>query len=78
MSQEMMALYKKEGVNPLSSCLPLLLQMPFFIAVYWVLMESVELRHAPFYGWIVDLTAKDPYFVLAIINGLLMLSLIHI
>ena len=72
MSQEMMALYKKEGVNPLSSCLPLLLQMPFFIAVYWVLMESVELRHAPFYGWIVDLTARDPYFVLAIINGLLM------
>ena len=72
MSQEMMALYKKEGVNPLSSCLPLLLQMPFFIAVYWVLMESVELRHAPFYGWIVDLTARDPYFILAIINGLLM------
>ena len=72
MSQEMMALYKKEGVNPLSSCLPLILQMPFFVAVYWVLMESVELRHAPFYGWITDLTARDPYFVLAILNGGLM------
>lgn len=56
-SQEMMALYKREQVNPLSGCLPLLLQMPIFLALYWVLMESVELRHAPWLGWIQDLSA---------------------
>ena len=68
-SQEMMKLYKTEKVNPFGGCLPLLIQMPVFIALYWVLMESVELRHAPFFGWIQDLSVKDPYFVLPIIYG---------
>jgi YidC/Oxa1 family membrane protein insertase len=68
-SQEMMKLYKTEKVNPFGGCLPLLIQMPVFIALYWVLMESVELRHAPFFGWIMDLSIKDPYFVLPIIYG---------
>ena len=71
-SQEMMALYKKEQVNPLSGCLPLLLQMPIFLALYWVLMESVELRHAPWLGWIQDLSAMDPLFVLPLIMGVTM------
>ncbi|MEZ9563433.1 membrane protein insertase YidC, partial [Vibrio splendidus] len=52
MSQEMMELYKKEKVNPLGGCLPIILQMPIFISLYWALMESVELRHSPFFGWI--------------------------
>jgi YidC/Oxa1 family membrane protein insertase len=69
LSQEMMGLYKKEGANPLGGCLPMLLQMPVFFALYWVLYESVELRHAPFIGWIVDLSAKDPLFVLPILMG---------
>ncbi|PSW11683.1 membrane protein insertase YidC [Photobacterium sanctipauli] len=69
MSQEMMELYKKEKVNPLGGCLPILLQMPIFIALYWALMESVELRHAPFFAWITDLSAQDPYFVLPILMG---------
>ncbi|ACE84210.1 membrane protein insertase YidC [Cellvibrio japonicus] len=68
-SQEMMKLYKTEQVNPFGGCLPLLIQMPVFIALYWVLMESVELRHAPFFGWIEDLSRMDPYFVLPIIYG---------
>lgn len=71
-SQEMMALYKKEQVNPLSGCLPLLLQMPIFLALYWVLMESVELRHAPWLGWIQDLSAMDPLFILPLIMGVTM------
>ncbi len=69
LSQEMMGLYKKEGANPLGGCLPMLMQMPVFFALYWVLYESVELRHAPFIGWIVDLSAMDPYFVLPILMG---------
>jgi YidC/Oxa1 family membrane protein insertase len=69
LSQEMMALYKKEGVNPLGGCLPMLLPMPIFIALYWVLFESVELRHAPFALWINDLAAMDPYFVLPLLMG---------
>jgi YidC/Oxa1 family membrane protein insertase len=69
LSQETMALYKKEGVNPIGGCLPMLVQMPIFIALYWVLMESVELRHAPFIGWIHDLSAMDPYFILPLIMG---------
>ncbi len=69
MSQEMMKLYKKEKINPLSGCLPILVQMPVFISLYWVLMESVELRHTPFLGWIADLSVKDPYFILPIIMG---------
>jgi len=69
MSQEMMKLYQKEKVNPMGGCLPMLLQMPVFIALYWVLLESVEIRHAPFFGWIQDLSAKDPWFVLPLIMG---------
>jgi YidC/Oxa1 family membrane protein insertase len=69
MSQEMMKLYKDEKVNPLGGCLPMLIQMPVFLALYWVLMESVELRHAPFYGWIKDLSVMDPYYVLPLIYG---------
>ncbi|WP_428771889.1 membrane protein insertase YidC [Vibrio sp.] len=69
MSQEMMELYKKEKVNPLGGCLPLFLQMPIFIALYWALMESVELRHSPFFGWIHDLSAQDPYYILPLLMG---------
>lgn len=69
MSQEMMKLYKKEKINPLSGCLPILVQMPVFISLYWVLMESVELRHTPFLGWIADLSVKDPFFILPVIMG---------
>ena len=69
MSQAMMELYRKEKVNPMGGCLPLLLQMPIFLALYWVLMESVELRHADFILWITDLSVKDPYFVLPILTG---------
>lgn len=72
MSQEMMKLYKKEKINPLSGCLPILVQMPVFISLYWVLMESVELRHTPFLGWIADLSVKDPYFILPVIMGVTM------
>ena len=71
-SQEMMALYKREQVNPLSGCLPLLLQMPIFLALYWVLMESVELRHAPWLAWIQDLSAMDPWFILPLLMGVTM------
>ena len=69
LSKEMMALYKKEGANPLGGCLPMLLPMPIFIALYWVLFESVELRQAPFALWIDDLAAMDPYFVLPLLMG---------
>lgn len=69
MSQGMMELYKKEKVNPLGGCLPILIQMPIFIALYWALMESVELRHAPFALWIHDLSVKDPFFVLPLLMG---------
>jgi YidC/Oxa1 family membrane protein insertase len=68
-SQAMMDLYRKEKINPLGGCLPILVQMPVFIALYWVLMESVELRHAPFMLWIDDLSVMDPYFVLPILMG---------
>ena len=69
LSQEMMALYKKEGANPLGGCLPLLLQMPVFFALYWVLYESVELRQAPFIFWIEDLAVRDPWLVLPLLYG---------
>ncbi|WED26694.1 membrane protein insertase YidC [Vibrio sp. DW001] len=69
MSQEMMELYKKEKVNPLGGCLPIFLQMPIFISLYWSLMESVELRHSPFFLWITDLSAQDPYYILPILMG---------
>ena len=69
LSQEMMGLYKKEKINPLGGCLPILVQMPVFIALYWVLMESVELRQAPFMLWIEDLSLKDPLFILPLLMG---------
>jgi YidC/Oxa1 family membrane protein insertase len=69
MSQEMMALYKREKINPLGGCLPILVQMPVFISLYWVLFESVQLRHAPFMLWINDLSQMDPYFILPILMG---------
>ncbi len=72
MSQAMMELYKKEKINPLGGCLPMLIQMPVFIALYWVLLESVELRHAPFMLWIEDMSVMDPYFVLPIMMGVTM------
>jgi YidC/Oxa1 family membrane protein insertase len=71
-SQAMMELYKKEKINPLGGCLPILVQMPVFIALYYCLMESVELRHAPWLGWIRDLSVMDPYFVLPLIMGVTM------
>lgn len=67
-----MELFKQEKANPMSGCLPVLLQIPVFIALYWVIFESVELRQAPFILWIKDLTAPDPYFVLPILNGIVM------
>lgn len=72
MGQAMMELYKKEKVNPMGGCLPILLQMPIFIALYWVLLESVELRHAPFMLWITDLSVQDPYYVMPLLMGVSM------
>ena len=69
MSQAMMKLYKEEKVNPLGGCLPMLLQLPIFLALYWVLLESVELRHSEFVFWIQDLSTKDPYYILPILMG---------
>ena len=73
LSQAMMELYKREKVNPAAGCLPVLVQMPFFLAFYWVLLESVEMRQAPFALWITDLSTRDPYFILPIIMGAAML-----
>ena len=67
MQQAMMRIYKEEKVNPLGGCLPIFVQMPFFIALYWVLLSSVEMRNAPWIGWITDLAAKDPWFVLPVL-----------
>ncbi|MBK3759617.1 membrane protein insertase YidC [Stutzerimonas frequens] len=72
MSQAMMELYKKEKINPLGGCLPILVQMPVFLALYWVLLESVEMRQAPWMFWITDLSIKDPFFILPIIMGVTM------
>ena len=69
MQQEMMELYKKEKINPLGGCWPILIQIPIFIALYWVLLGSVEMRQAPWIGWIQDLSIKDPYYVLPLIYG---------
>jgi len=69
MSQGMMELYKREKANPLSGCFPIIIQMPVFIGLYWMLMETVELRHAPFMLWIHDLSVQDPYFVLPLLMG---------
>lgn len=71
--QAMMELYKTEKVNPLGGCLPVLVQIPVFIALYWVLLASVEMRHAPFALWIQDLSVADPYYVLPIIMGITMI-----
>lgn len=73
MQQEMMEMYKREKINPLGGCLPILVQIPVFISLYWVLLGSIEMRHAPWLGWIHDLSAKDPYFILPIIMGISML-----
>jgi YidC/Oxa1 family membrane protein insertase len=73
MQMAMMELYKKEKINPMGGCLPILIQIPVFIALYWVLLGSVELRHAPFFGWITDLSAIDPYYILPILMGATML-----
>jgi len=69
LSQAMMELYKKEKINPLGGCLPILVQMPVFLSLYWVLLESVEMRQAPWLGWITDLSIKDPFFILPIVMG---------
>lgn len=74
LNQAMMEIYKKEKVNPLGGCLPIVIQIPVFIALYWVLLESVELRQAPFILWIQDLSVKDPYFVLPLAMGATMLA----
>ena len=73
LSRHMMDLYKREKVNPAAGCLPILIQMPFFFAFYWVLIETVEIRQAPFMFWLTDLSSRDPYFVLPVLMGAAML-----
>jgi len=68
-ARAMMELYKREKINPVAGCLPVLVQIPFFLAFYWVLLESVEMRQAPFMGWIQDLSSRDPYFILPMLMG---------
>jgi len=70
LGRAMMELYKREKINPVAGCLPMLIQMPFFLGFYWVLLESAEMHQAPFIAWITDLSARDPYFVLPIIMGI--------
>ena len=70
MQQEMMKIYREEKVNPLGGCLPILVQMPFFIALYWVLLSTVEMRNAPWIGWITDLSDSDPWFILPVLMTL--------
>lgn len=72
LGRAMMELYKREKINPLAGCLPIVIQIPVFLAFYWVLLESVEMRQAPFLGWINDLSSRDPYFILPIIMGVAM------
>ncbi len=74
LSQAMMEIYKTEKINPLGGCLPIVVQIPVFISLYWVLLQSVELRQAPFILWIHDLSARDPYFILPILMGISMLT----
>lgn len=69
LGRAMMDLYKREKINPLGGCLPMLVQIPVFLAFYWVLLESVEMRQAPFFGWITDLSSRDPYFILPLLMG---------
>jgi YidC/Oxa1 family membrane protein insertase len=73
MQMAMMDLYKTEKINPMSGCFPILIQIPVFIALYWMLLGSVELRHAPFFGWIKDLSAIDPYYILPLLMGATMI-----
>ncbi len=73
MQMAMMELYKKEKINPMGGCLPIVIQIPVFIALYWVLLGSIELRHAPFFGWIKDLSAIDPYYILPVLMGATMI-----
>ena len=77
-NKEMMNLYRTEKINPLGGCLPILIQIPVFIALYWVLLESVEMRHAPFALWLTDLSSPDPYFVLPLIMGVSMFVQHHL
>jgi YidC/Oxa1 family membrane protein insertase len=70
MQQEMMRIYREEKVNPLGGCLPIVVQIPFFIALYWVLLSSVEMRNAPWIGWVHDLSVRDPYFILPVLMTL--------
>jgi YidC/Oxa1 family membrane protein insertase len=72
LGRAMMELYKREKINPLGGCLPMLVQIPVFLAFYWVLLESVEMRQAPFFAWISDLSARDPYFILPLLMGVAM------
>jgi len=72
LNQAMMDIYKEEKINPLGGCFPILIQIPVFIALYWVLLETVELRQSPFMFWINDLSTKDPYFVLPLLMGISM------
>lgn len=74
LAKQMMELYKREKINPLAGCLPILIQIPVFLAFYWVLLESVEMRQAPFFGWIQDLSSKDPFFILPAIMGAAMFA----
>jgi YidC/Oxa1 family membrane protein insertase len=69
LNRAMMDLYKTEKINPLGGCLPVMVQIPVFIALYWSILASVEMRYAPFFGWITDLSAADPYYVLPLIMG---------
>ncbi len=69
LNRAMMDLYKTEKINPLGGCLPVLVQIPVFIALYWSILASVEMRYAPFFGWITDLSAADPYYILPLIMG---------
>jgi len=73
LQQAMMEIYRTEKINPMGGCLPILVQIPVFISLYWVLLGSVELRHAPFFGWIQDLSATDPYYILPILMGATMI-----
>jgi YidC/Oxa1 family membrane protein insertase len=72
LAKQMMEVYKREKINPVAGCLPILVQIPVFLAFYWVLLESVEMRQAPFFGWIQDLSSKDPFFILPILMGVAM------
>ena len=74
-ARAMMELYKREKINPVAGCLPVLVQIPFFLAFYWVLLESVEMRQAPFFGWLQDLSTRDPFYILpAIMAGAMFLQ----